>query len=156
MRTNQTRISRHINAPRAVVYRALIDAKAIAKWRVPIGMTSHVHSFEGREGGTFRISLTYDAPDRTGKTTAHTDTYHGRFVKIVPNRQVIEVDEFETSDPMLQGEMTITITLTDANAGTNIVAVHEGLPPGVSIADNETGWQMALAKLTALIEEKDH
>jgi len=119
---------------------------------VPDGMTCHVHAFEPREGGAFRISLKYDAPTATGKTTAHTDTYHGRFVKLVPNAQVIEVDEFETDDPALRGEMTITITLADGNGGTDVLAVHEGLPRGVSPADNEVGWQMALAKLAALVE----
>ena len=69
-----------INAPRATVYRALLDARAIAKWKVPDGMTCHVHAFDAREGGSFRISLTYDTPSGTGKTTAHTDTLHGRFV----------------------------------------------------------------------------
>ena len=81
--------------------------------------------------GLFRISLTYDAPTGAGKTTAHTDTYHGRFVKLVPNEQVVEVVEFETTDPALQGEMTITTTLADADGGTDVVAVHDGLPPGV-------------------------
>jgi uncharacterized protein YndB with AHSA1/START domain len=98
------------------------------------------------------LSLTYEAPTRTGKTTAHTDTYHGRFVKLVPNEQVVEVDEFETEDPALRGEMTITITLADADGGTDLFAVHDGLPRGVSPADNETGWRMALAKLAALVE----
>src|SRR6266496_5572519 len=148
-----TRISCHINAPRAIVYRALLDARAIAKWKVPDGMTCHVHAFDAREGGSFRISLTYDAPSGTGKTTAHTDTYHGRFVKLVPNEQVVEVDEFETEDPALQGEMTITFTLADAaDGGTDLFAVHEGLPPGVSPADNEYGWRMSLGKLAALVE----
>src|SRR5215213_5507528 len=80
-----TRLTQHVNAPRAAVYRALLDAQAVATWMVPDGMTSHVHAFEAREGGSFRISLTYDTPTGTGKTTAHTDTYHGRFVKLVPN-----------------------------------------------------------------------
>ena len=147
-----TRISRRINAPRPIVYRALLDARAVAKWKVPDGMSCHVHTFDAREGGSLRISLTYDAPTGAGKTTAHTDTYRGRFVKLVPNEQVIEVDEFETDDPALRGEMTITITLADRDGGTDLVAVHDGLPPGVSPADNETGWQMALAKLAALVE----
>ena len=149
---SSTRITRHINAPRAAVYRALLDARAVATWKVPTGMTSHVHAFDGREGGSFRISLTYDAPTGTGKTTARTDTYHGRFVKLVPNEQVVEVDEFETTDPALRGEMTITITLVDADGGTDLLAVHDGLPPGVSAADNELGWRLALAKLAALVE----
>ena len=128
---SSTRIRRHINAPRATVYRALLDADAVATWMVPTGMTSHVHAFDPREGGSFRISLTYDAPTGTGKTTAHTDTYHGHFVKLVPNEQVVEVVEFETADPALRGEMTITITLADADGGTDVLAVHDGLPPGV-------------------------
>jgi len=152
MSTTSTRIERHINAPRAAVYRALLDPQAVTKWKVPDGMTCHVHVFEAREGGSFRISLTYDAPTGTGKTTAHTDTYHGRFVNLVPNEQIVEVDEFETDEPALRGEMTITITLTDAGAGTDLLAVHDGLPPGVPPADNETGWRMALAKLAALVE----
>ena len=121
-------------------------------WRVPTGMTSHVHAFDAREGGSFRISLTYDQPTGTGKTTAHTDTYHGRFVKLVPNEQVVEVVEFETTDPALRGEMTIAITLADADGGTEILAVHDGLPRGVPTADNEAGWREALAKLAALVE----
>jgi uncharacterized protein YndB with AHSA1/START domain len=100
-----TRISRRVKAPRERVYSALVDADAIANWKVPDGMTSHVHAFEGREGGTFRISLTYEAPTGVGKTTAHTDTYHGRFAKLVPNERVVEVLEFETADPALRGEI---------------------------------------------------
>lgn len=119
---------------------------------VPNGMSSRVHTFEPREGGAFRISLTYDAPSAAGKTTADTDTYHGRFVKLIPNEQVVEVVEFETTDPAIQGEMTITISLADANGGTDISAVHDGLPRGVSTADNELGWRMSLDKLAALVE----
>ena len=120
---SSTRVNCHINAPRGSVCRALLDPRAVAKWKVPDGMTCRVHAFDAREGGSFRISLTYDAPDERGKTNAHTDTYHGRFVKLVPNEQVVEVDEFETDDPVLRGEMTITITLTDARGGTDVVAL---------------------------------
>jgi uncharacterized protein YndB with AHSA1/START domain len=147
-----TRITHYINAPRARVYQALLDPDAVAKWKVPDGMTCHVHQFDAREAGSFRISLTYDGPDEKGKTSAHTDTYRGRFVKLVPNEQVVEVDEFETDDPAMRGEMTITITLRDVENGTEVIAVHAGLPPGVSPADNETGWRMALTRLAALME----
>jgi len=149
---NTTRVSRHVNAPRARVYNALIHPDAIVKWKVPSGMTSHMHEFEGREGGTFRISLTYDTSTGVGKTTARTDTYHGRFVKLVPNELLVEVDEFETADPAMRGQMTITITLTDADGGTDVLGVHEGLPPGISAADNEAGWRSALERLAALFE----
>ena len=149
---SSTCIRQHVNAPRAAVYRALLDASAVAKWMVPTGMTSHVHAFDPREGGSFRISLTYDAPTGSGKTTAHTDTYHGRFVKLLPNEKVVQVVEFETTNPALQGEMTVTFELADADGGTDVLGVHDGLPRGVSPADNEMGWRMSLAKLAALVD----
>jgi uncharacterized damage-inducible protein DinB/uncharacterized protein YndB with AHSA1/START domain len=151
-RTNYTRANRHVNAPRANVYAALLDGRAVATWMVPSDMTSQVHEFDAREGGSFRISLTYDAPTGTGKTTAQTDTYHGRFVRLVPNERVVEVMEFETDDATMRGEMTVTFTLVDADGGTDVLAVHDHLPPGLSPADNETGWRMALDKLAALVE----
>ena len=148
-----TRISRHIAAPRPAVYRALVDPGAVAAWKVPDGMTSRVHEWDARPGGAIRVSLTYDAPTGTGKTTAHTDTYRGRFLELVPDERVVEVDEFETVDPAMRGEMTITIALADAGGGgTELTAVHEGLPAAVSAADNETGWRMALDRLAALVE----
>ena len=152
MSTRSTRLSQHVNAPRAHVYRALLDARAVATWMVPDGMTSHVHMFEAREGGSFRISLSYDEQTGTGKTAAHTDTYHGRFMKLVPNEQVVEMMEFETADDSMRGEMMVTFTLTDADGGTDVLAVHDNLPSGLSPADNETGGRMALDKLAALVE----
>jgi uncharacterized protein YndB with AHSA1/START domain len=147
-----TRIACRIDAPRAAVYSALVDARAVARWMVPTGMTSHVHAFDVREGGGFRISLTYEAPTGAGKTTARTDTFHGRFVKLVPDELVVETAEFETDNPALRGEMTITITLADADGGNDLIAVHDDLPPGLSAADNETGWRSSLANLAALVE----
>jgi uncharacterized protein YndB with AHSA1/START domain len=148
-----THATRHIRAPRSAVYRALIDAKAVQHWMVPTGMTSHVHAFEAHEGGKFRISLTYDAPSGTGKSSAHTDTHHGRFLKLVPNELVVQTTEFETNDTALKGEMTITFTLADAaDGGTDLSAVHEGLPDGVPPADNDAGWRSSLGKLAELVE----
>jgi uncharacterized protein YndB with AHSA1/START domain len=147
-----TRINQQVNAPRAAVYRALLDADAVRQWMVPDGMSSHVHAFDGRQGGAFRISLTYDAPTGTGKTTAQTDTYHGHFVKLVPDEQVVEVVEFETDDPAMQGEMTITFTLVDADGGTDVRTIHDNVPSGVRPADNELGWRLSLAKLAKLLE----
>jgi uncharacterized protein YndB with AHSA1/START domain len=147
-----TRVSWHVNAPRLAVYRALLDADAIARWRVPAGMTSHVHEFDPREGGPFRVSLTYDAPGSAGKSGSRTDTYHGHFARLIPGQQVVEVLEFETADPALGGVMTMTTTLTDADGGTDVLVVHDGIPAGVPAADNEAGTRMALAKLAALVE----
>jgi uncharacterized protein YndB with AHSA1/START domain len=149
---SSTRITQHVNAPRAAVYRALLDAGAVATWMVPDGMTSHVHAFDAREGGAFRVSLTYDAPTGTGKTTAQTDTYHGHFVRLVPDAQVVEAIEFETPDPAMRGVMTVTMSLVDRDGGTDLVAVHDGLPPGLRPEDNELGWRISLGKLARLVE----
>ena len=67
---------------------------------------------------------------------------------------VIRVVEFETDDPGMAGEMTISTTLADADGGTKIVVVHDNLPPGLSPADNELGWRMSLGKLAALVEQR--
>jgi uncharacterized protein YndB with AHSA1/START domain len=119
-----TRLTRRIRAPRSVVYRALLDRDAVQQWMVPVGMTSRIHRFEPHEGGTFRISLTYDAPTDAGKTDPQSDTFHGRFVRLVPDAEVVQVVEFETTDPELQGEMTITYALAEApDGGTDLLGV---------------------------------
>lgn len=151
---SETRLTRHIRAPRSAVYRALLDPDAVQQWMVPDGMTSHIHQYEPREGGAFRISLTYDAPTDTGKTDAQTDTYHGRFARLVPDTEVVQVVEFETDDPAMQGEMTITYSLADApGGGTDLVGLHENVPAGVRPEDNELGWTMSTAKLAHLLED---
>ncbi|HEX6257526.1 MAG TPA: SRPBCC family protein [Euzebyales bacterium] len=147
-----TRVTRVIRAPRVDVYRALIDGEAVERWMVPEGMASHVHAFDARRGGAFRISLTYDAPIGTGKTSERTDSYHGTFVELVPGRKVVQRIEFESDDPAMQGPMTVTYLLADVDGDTEIVGVHEDLPPGISPADNELGWTMSLGKLARLVE----
>lgn len=146
-----TRARRLVRAPRSAVYRALLDADAVAAWRVPDGMTARVHEFDARVGGTFRVSLTY-AGVESGKSAEHTDTYHGRFTRLVPDELVVEVTEFETADPALAGEMTMTTMLRDAGDGTEVLVVHDGVPDAVPVADNETGTRMALDKLAAFVE----
>jgi uncharacterized protein YndB with AHSA1/START domain len=150
-----TQVSRHVRAPRSLVYRALLEADAITRWRVPAGMSSQVHDFDAREGGSFRVSLTYDGPGGAGKSDPDTDTYHGHFAKLVPDEQVVEVFEFETADPALGGTMTMTTTLRDADGGTEVLVVHEGIPDSVPAADNEMGTRMALDKLAELVEERN-
>ncbi|MHB1313427.1 MAG: SRPBCC domain-containing protein [Gemmatimonadaceae bacterium] len=146
-----TRSTHVFDAPRERVFRTLLDPALIPLWRVPAGMRCHVHAFDPRAGGRFRVSLTYDAPGAAGKSSAHTDTYHGYFAEIEPGTRIVEVLEFETSDPALQGEMRITTTLADVGGATELTAVHEGLPSGVAPADNVEGWRQSLAKLAALL-----
>lgn len=147
-----SRVSRLVRAPRAAVYRALLDADAIAAWRVPDGMTSEVHTWDPREGGRFRVSLTYADSDAAGKSGGHTDTYHGHFVQLVPDELVVEVLEFETDDAALAGAITMTTSLREAEGGTEVEIVHEGMPDSVPPADNETGTRMSLDKLARLVE----
>ena len=147
-----TRVTRYINAPRAKVYATILDRDALAKWKVPDGMTLIAHTFEPRKGGAIHVSLTYDATNAQGKSAARTDTYRGYFRELVPNERIVEVDEFESDNADLRGEMIATITLTDAGAGTRLEAVHENVPDIIPPGDNEMGWNMSLAKLAALVE----
>lgn len=133
-----TQVSRHLAARRRRVYKALLDLADVARWRFPSRMACEVHEFEPYEGGRVRISFTYEFDGRAGKTAGRTDTYRGRFVKLVPHELVVEVDEFETSDVDLAGEMTMTFRLEDAqDGGTMLFGTHEGLPEGLSRADSE-------------------
>lgn len=151
-----TRLVRRIAAPPARVYRALLDEDAVRQWMVPDGMTSTIHVFQPREGGAFRISLTYDAPTTAGKSSDQTDTFSGRFVRLVPEREVVQVVEFETDDESLRGEMTITYLLAEDDGGTVVTGQHDPLPPGLSPTDNELGWRMSMDKLAALAERREH
>jgi uncharacterized protein YndB with AHSA1/START domain len=147
-----TKLAERIRAPAAAVYRALTDPDAVAAWMFPDGMRIEVHRFEPWVGGRVRISLTYEDACGVGKTSARTDTYRGRFVELLPDARVVQALEFETADPAMAGEMRITFNLAEAEGATVLDATHENVPPGISPADNETGWRMALARLRRLVE----
>lgn len=146
-----TQVSQHVDAPRAAVYHAILDGQAVQRWMVPDGMSSQIHVFEGREGGNFRISLTYDDPAAAGKSEGGTDTFQGCFRRLVPDELVEQVVYFETADPGLKGQMVITYELADEAGGTRVTGTHHNLPPGVKPEDNELGWRMSLSKLAALV-----
>ena len=146
------RLGRYVAAPRAVVYRALLDPQAVNAWRVPDDMHSEVHEWDARVGGRFRVSLTYDDAGRDGKSAGATDTYHGHFAELDPDRRVVEVIEFESADAALREPMRVTTTLTDSGAGTEVTMQHDGIPDAVPPADNETGTRMALANLARYVE----
>ncbi len=148
-----TQISKIIGAPRHKVYRAFLDPEAVASWLAPGSMRLSVHTFDPREGGQFRMSLTYQNPaGLRGKTTEDTDTYHGRFVKLVPNEMIVEAIEFESQDPGFAGEMTMTVTLADVDGGTEVTLLYENVPTGIQPDDNEAGSRQSLEKLAALVE----
>lgn len=143
---------RSCRSPRTAVYAALVSAEAIATWRVPDGMRAEVHEFDATVGGVFRVSLSYESAHGAGKTSARTDTYHGRFLDLVPGEQVVEEFEFESDDPAMRGRMTMTTRLADAGTGTDVTVHHDGVPEGVSAADNELGTRMALAHLDTYVQ----
>jgi uncharacterized protein YndB with AHSA1/START domain len=151
--TSSLEVSVDVVAPPAVVYRALLDPDAVARWRVPDNMTSEVHEWQARPGGRFRVSLTY-VDDEAGKSGGRTDTYHGRFDRLVPDELVVEVVEFETEDPALQGEMTIITILTPTAEGCTVTLRHDGVPEGVRPDENDLGTRMSLAKLAALVTRR--
>ncbi|MFF4569393.1 SRPBCC domain-containing protein [Streptomyces sp. NPDC001410] len=150
-----TRVTRRVQAPAEDVYRALVDPDALAVWRVPENMTARVHTFEAREGGAFRVSLTYDDPLGPGKSGGRTDTYRGHFARLVPGVQVVEVFAFETDDETLRGTMTMTTTLTERDGATDVEILHEGIPDDIPREDNELGTRMALDHLARLVEERN-
>jgi uncharacterized protein YndB with AHSA1/START domain len=149
-----TKVSKIIKASRKAVYKACLDAHALAKWRVPDNLTARVHVFEAREGGTYRMSLTYRDPQQSpgGKTSEDTDTFQGRFVELVPDEKIVEAIEFESHDPGFAGQMKMTARLADAEDGTDVTILCENLPAGIRPEDNETGTRQSLQKLAALLE----
>jgi uncharacterized protein YndB with AHSA1/START domain len=149
-----TQVSRIIKAPRQKVYQAFLDPAAVAAWLAPDTMRARVHTFDPREGGRFRISLTYQKAEdsQRGKTAGDTDTYHGRFVKLVPDEMIVEVIEFESQKPGFAGEMTMTVTLADVDGGTEVSLRYKNVPAGIRPEDNEAGSRQSLQKLAALVE----
>ncbi len=152
--TTSTRVSRLIKAPRKAVYQACLDPDAVASWRAPDSMTGQMHVFDAREGGAFRMSLTYLVPEHSpgGKSSEDTDTFQGRFIELVPFEKIVEVIEFESQDPGYAGEMKITTSLRDAGEGTEITILCEDIPAGIRREDNELGSKQSLQKLAALLE----
>ena len=116
-------------------------------------MRSEVHAWHAVEGGELRISLTYESSTEAGKTHGNTDTFRGRFVRLVPDQLIIQTVEFETASEAMKGEMKITISLSDLpEGGTEIEYRHERVPDAISPSDNELGTRLSLAKLAALAE----
>jgi uncharacterized protein YndB with AHSA1/START domain len=117
-------------------------------------MTGEVHAFNAHDGGTFRMSLTYQEPEHSprGKTSDDRDTVQGRFIKLVPYERIVESVAFESEDPAFAGEMTITWTVAEVGAETEVSVLCENIPVGVRPEDNETGSRSSLQKLAAFIE----
>ena len=149
-----TTVTRYIAAPRERVYRTFLQPRAVSTWMVPAGMSNRVHDFDSREGGYFRISLINTDGGETGEPPDRMPPFHGQFTELIPNERIVAKLEFETSNPEMRGQMTITIALSDSNGGTELVVTQEGLPPAFPPAENIAGWEESLAQLAELIENE--
>jgi uncharacterized protein YndB with AHSA1/START domain len=150
MRTDQS--WKTIAATPGVLYAALVDADARAKWLPPEGMTGRFERFDAHPGGGYRMVLTYkDESAAPGKSSADSDVVEATFVELVPHKQVVEAVAFESDDPALAGTMTMTWTLTPVAGGTQVTITAENVPPGIDPADHAEGLNASLENLARFV-----
>src|SRR5262245_48859963 len=140
---NTVRFHRVLRATPQRVYKAFLDADAMAKWLPPNGFTGRVHQIDARVGGTYRMSF-------TNFTSGNSHSFGGTFVELVPNEKIRHTDKFD--DPNLPGEMQTTITLKKVSCGTEINIVQEGIPDVIPPEGCCIGWQESLVLLGKLVE----
>lgn len=143
MSTNTVRLHRVLRTPPEKVYRAFLDADAMSKWLPPYGFTCKVQHFEGKVGGTFRMSFTNFT---TGKSHSFGGTYH----ELVPGQRIRYSDKFD--DPNLPGEMSVTINLKPVLCGTDVNIEQTGIPAVIPAEMCYLGWQESLDQLKVLVE----
>jgi len=141
--TNTIRLHRVLQAPPERVYRAFLDASAIAKWLPPNGFTCTVHELDAKVGGRYRASF-------TNFSTGKSHSFGGEYLELKPNERIRYNDRFE--DPNLPGEMLTTITLTKVSVGTELNIVQEGVPAVIPAEACYLGWQESLKLLAKLVE----
>jgi uncharacterized protein YndB with AHSA1/START domain len=145
----ETRTWRIIKASPEKLYAAFMDPAALLTWLPPAPMTGRLHAFDARPGGGYRLSLFYPPDERRfrGKTGEREDRVDVRFVELVPARRMVEAATFDTVDPALQGEMTITVTFEPMGDATTVTFHCANLPPGLRPDDNEAGTRLSLEQL---------
>ncbi|HEY3399238.1 MAG TPA: SRPBCC family protein [Geothrix sp.] len=143
MTTSTIRLHRVIRATPERVYRAFLDADAMAKWLPPNGFTGKVHHLEARVGGTYKMSF-------TNFTTGHSHSFGGTYLELVPHERIRHTDIFD--DPNLPGEMQTTIALKQVSCGTELAIVQEGIPAVIPPEACYLGWQESLTLLAQLVE----
>jgi|SRR6478736_4475174 uncharacterized protein YndB with AHSA1/START domain len=143
MATGTVRLHRVLRAKPERIYRAFLDAAAMAKWLPPYGFTCQVHQLEATVGGTYRMSF-------TNFTTGQAHSFGGVYRELVPSERIRYTDSFD--DPNLPGEMQTTITLKQVSCGTELTVVQEGVPQAIPVEMCYLGWQESLAQLAHLVE----
>lgn len=143
MPINNVRLHRVIRAPVERVYRAFLDADAMAKWMPPHGFTGKVHNLDAKVGGTYKMSF-------TNFSTGQTVGFGGKYLELVTNELIRNTDVFD--DPNLPGEMVTTISLLEVSCGTELNIVQEGIPETIPVEGCYLGWQESLTLLAQLVE----
>jgi uncharacterized protein YndB with AHSA1/START domain len=143
MTTNTVRLHLVLRAPPERVYRAFLDADAMAKWLPPFGFTGKVHEIDARVGGNHRMSF-------TNFTTGQSHSFGGKYLELVRDERLRYTDVFD--DPNLPGEMQTTVTLAKVSVGTELDVVQERIPEVIPAEACYLGWQESLVQLRQLVE----
>ena len=143
MTTNTIRLHRVLRAPPERVYRAFLDAGALAKWLPPDGFTCKVHALDARVGGSYRMSFTNFA---NGQSHA----FGGEYLELVPNERIRHTDRFD--DPNLPGTIVTAISLRAVSCGTDLTVIQDDVPAAIPAEACYLGWQASLALLARLVE----
>lgn len=141
--THTVRLHRVLRAVPERLYRAFLDAEAMAKWLPPHGFTGKVHHLDARVGGSYKMSFTNFA---TGKS----HSFGGTFLELVPHERLRYTDSFD--DPNLPGVIQTTVSLRQVFCGTELTVEQTGLPAAIPVEACYLGWQESLALLTLLVE----
>ena len=143
MSGNTLRIHRVVRAAPERIYRAFLDADAMARWLPPDGFTARVHQMEARVGGAYRMSFTNFA-------TGHGHAFGGVYLELVPHERIRYTAQFD--DPNLPGEMQTTVSLKAVSCGTEMNVVQEGIPEIIPLEACYLGWQESVKSLLRLVE----
>lgn len=143
MTTHTVRLHRVLRAAPERIYRAFLDADAMAKWLPPYGFTCKVHHMDARLGGTFKMSF-------TNFSTGHGHSFGGEYRELVPNERIRYSDKFD--DPNMPGEMETSVVLRAVSCGTEVNITQEGIPEMIPVEMCYLGWQESLAQLAKLVE----
>lgn len=143
MTTGTVKLHRVLRAPPERVYRAFLDADAVAKWSPPYGFTCKVQHMDAKVGGTFKMSFTNFA-------AGNGHSFGGEYLELVPHKRIRYTDKFD--DPHLPGEIQVTIDLKDLSCGTEINITQEGIPAVIPVEMCYLGWQESLMQLAKLVE----
>ncbi|MBT2570065.1 SRPBCC family protein [Planococcus sp. ISL-110] len=146
--------SRVIAASPKTIYQAFMDPAALSSWLPPEGMSAHIDLLEPREGGAYKMTLTYESEhSNLGKTSENTDVSEGTFLELVPNTKIRLSVQFDSEDPTFSGEMIQTWYLEAVLEGTKVTIVCEHVPEGIRKEDHEEGLDSTLENLAQFIEK---